>query len=68
MVLACTGNTQNSILAQSALETVFGLGDYEGPLRLTITWPSGTVQVLEDMEPGRIEITETPPAAGAGKL
>ena len=59
---------QNSILAQSALETVFGLGDYEGPLRLTITWPSGTVQVLEDMEPGRIEITETPPAAGAGNL
>ena len=49
---------QNSILAQSANETIFGLGDYDGPLKLSITWPSGIVQVVEDLQPGRVEIAE----------
>lgn len=48
----------NSYSSQSANETIFGLDDYTGPLKLTLTWPSGTVQVLENLKPGRMEIEE----------
>lgn len=53
----------NSLLAQSALETIFGVGDAPGPFRLTVTWPSGTVQVLEDVMPGRLTVREPEEAA-----
>ena len=49
---------QNSLMAQCATETIFGLGDYQGPMQLTITWPSGAVQVIEDVRPGRVRISE----------
>ena len=49
---------QNSMMAQCANETIFGLGDYDGPLKLTITWPSGVVQKIENLKPGRMQITE----------
>lgn len=52
---------QNSMIAQSANETIFGLGEYEGPVKLKIRWPSGIEQVVEDLERGRVLITE--PAA-----
>ena len=49
---------QNSLMAQNALETIFGLGDHEGPMRLTVRWPSGAVQVLDDVRPGRLRVEE----------
>jgi hypothetical protein len=49
---------QNSLMAQNACETIFGLGESPGPARLTVTWPSGLVQVLEALEPGRLEVRE----------
>ena len=49
---------RNSILAQNATETIFGLGDDPGPMKLTIYWPSGFVQVVEGLQPGRSKITE----------
>ncbi len=49
---------QNSLMAQTATETIFGLGDYDGPMTLTITWPSGAVQVVENVKPGRHVIEE----------
>ena len=49
---------KNSLLAQSANETIFGLGDHPRRLRLTITWPSGVTQVLENLKPGRIHVKE----------
>ncbi len=50
---------QNSLMAQNALETIIGLGDHEGPMRLTVRWPSGAVQVLEGVQPGRLCVEET---------
>ncbi len=55
---------QNSLLSQNANETIFGLGNHRGPFELTIRWPSGTVQVLGDLEPGRIRVVE--PDEGSG--
>ena len=49
---------QNSMIAQSANETIFGLGGYDGPTKLTIRWPSGIEQVVENLKPGRVEIVE----------
>jgi hypothetical protein len=49
---------KNSLMAQSATETIFGLGDAEGPFRLTVSWPSGVEQVLDDVRPGRLLVTE----------
>ncbi len=49
---------QNSLMAQNACETIFGVGEARGPFRLTVTWPSGAVQVLEGLEPGRIQVEE----------
>ena len=49
---------QNSLLAQNATETIFGLGEEEGPFRLTVTWPSGIVQTLEGLKPGRLRVEE----------
>jgi hypothetical protein len=48
----------NSLMAQSALETIFGVGDAEGPFKLTVTWPSGAVQTLDDVVPGRLVVVE----------
>lgn len=65
LVLECGGRTlhrdqfpANSYSSQSANETIFGLSDYRGPLKLTITWPSGAVQVLENLKAGRMLIEE----------
>jgi hypothetical protein len=53
-------------LAQSTRTLHFGLGDAAKADRVTITWPSGTKQVLEGLEAGRVhEIVE--PAEGAKK-
>ena len=30
----------------------------KGPFRLTVAWPSGAEQVLDDVMPGRIEVRE----------
>ncbi len=49
---------QNSLSAQNATETIFGLGTHEGPVTLTITWPSGGVQVVENVKVGRIVVAE----------
>ena len=38
-------------LAQSSKELVFGLGDFEGALRVTVRWPGGAVQVIENVGP-----------------
>ena len=38
-------------LAQSSKELVFGLGDIEGPLQVTVRWPGGAVQVIENLAP-----------------
>ena len=56
---------QNSMMAQNATETIFGLGSEPGPFRLTIEWPSGVEQVLEDLMPGRHLVEE--PQAGASR-
>lgn len=49
---------QNSLMAQNALETIFGLGEHAGPMKLTVRWPSGTVQALNDVRPGRLCVEE----------
>lgn len=50
---------QNSFMAQNACQTFFGLGQAEGPFRLSIVWPSGVRQVVEGLEPGRVTIEES---------
>ncbi len=42
----------SGFLAQHTKEIFFGLGDYDGPVRATIRWPSGLVQKLENLAPG----------------
>ena len=49
---------QNSMAAQNALETIFGLGTHEGPARLEIQWPTGKRQVVENLTAGTHTITE----------
>ncbi len=49
---------QNSLYAQSALETIFGLGDHTGSSTLTVVWPSGREQVIENVQPGPLTIRE----------
>jgi len=49
---------QNSLYAQSALETIFGLGDYTGTLSLKIVWPSGREQIIENVQPGPLTVRE----------
>ena len=49
---------QNSMIAQSATETIFGLNEDSKPAKLTIRWPSGAVQVLDNLAPGRRRISE----------
>lgn len=49
---------RNSLRSQDAAETIFGVGDAEGPFRLHISWPSGVEQVLEDVHTGRLVLTE----------
>lgn len=36
-------------LSQSSLEVYFGLGSSTGPLRATVTWPSGFIQTLDGL-------------------
>jgi tetratricopeptide (TPR) repeat protein/peroxiredoxin len=43
----------SGFLSQSSKELFFGLGDSKGPVQATIRWPSGLVQELRDLEPGR---------------
>ena len=53
----------NSYLSSSDPRVVFGLGDENAIARLTIYWPSGTVQTVESLAAGkyhRIEEAETP--------
>jgi hypothetical protein len=35
---------------QNSLPLVFGLGAAESAVRVTVRWPSGLVQVIEDVE------------------
>jgi hypothetical protein len=49
---------ENSLMAQNATETVFGLGDAKGPFELTVLWPSGLEQVLPNVRAGRIKVAE----------
>ena len=49
---------ENSLMAQNATETVFGLGDAKGPFRLTVLWPSGLEQVVPKVRAGRITVSE----------
>jgi len=48
---------QNSLLAQNANETVFGIGNRPGPFQLRILWPSGAEQRVV-VESGRHVLTE----------
>ncbi len=53
----------NSYLSSSDPRVLFGLGSEKAIRRLTIFWPSGTIQTVEDLSAGRyvkIEETETP--------
>jgi tetratricopeptide (TPR) repeat protein len=43
----------SGFLSQSSKELFFGLGDAKGPVQATIRWPSGLVQELHDLDPGR---------------
>jgi len=43
----------SGFLSQSSKDLFFGLGIAKGPLQATIRWPSGLVQELRDLEPGR---------------
>jgi Flp pilus assembly protein TadD/peroxiredoxin len=49
----------SGFLAQNSKVLHFGLGEYQGTVRATIEWPSGTRQTLENLPPGhRIEVRE----------
>ncbi len=51
----------NGMWSQEPLSQHFGLGSREGPLQITITWPSGTVQQLSNISPNtRLTIVEPP--------
>ncbi len=46
-------------LCQHSKELFFGVGQFEGPLKMTVRWPSGTKQIFEDVPvTRRIEIEE----------
>jgi len=52
----------NSYLSSSDPRILFGLGAEKRVQKLTIHWPSGTVQVLKDVPAGKyIQVTEQPP-------
>ena len=48
---------QNSYSSQNANETIFGLGDYQGPMTLSIRWPSGHVDT-HDVDAGSVHFEE----------
>jgi hypothetical protein len=48
----------NNGSAQSEKIVIFGLGEIEKAEELIINWPSGTIQVLKDLKPGRYHIKE----------
>ena len=49
----------SGFLSQHSKEVFFGLGNDGDPLRATVRWPSGLVQVFSDLRPGhRISIEE----------
>lgn len=43
----------NSFMSQSDGRLFFGLGGWKGPVEAEVRWPSGTVQKLEGLAPGR---------------
>ncbi|WP_254063988.1 FG-GAP-like repeat-containing protein [Granulicella sp. S190] len=52
----------SGFLAQHSKEVFFGVGKPEGPIRVTITWPSGLSQKFENLTANhRIEIEEGTP-------
>ena len=49
----------NSYLSSSDPRVLFGLGKETAVRKLTITWPSGVVQILENLPPGKyVTVTE----------
>ena len=51
--LVRTVQAGSSYLSSSDPRVLFGLGEEAGVKKLTIHWPSGTVQVLENLPAGR---------------
>ena len=45
--------TGGSYLAASDMRILAGLGDETGPVQVEIHWPSGAVERIDDLEPGR---------------
>ena len=52
----------NSFFSQSSFEKIFGFGSYKGRVDITVYWPSGIVQQLNNIKLNkRIIITEDMP-------
>ena len=52
---------QNSYSSQNATETIFGIGGHQGPMTLSISWPSGHKET-HPVEAGRLLFEEPEPA------
>ena len=49
----------SGFLSQHTKDVFFGVGQWDGPIRATIQWPSGTSQIFDDLPVGhRIDISE----------
>ena len=47
-----------SYLSASDYRAHFGLGDYQGPLEVTVTWPSGVRDSLRNLQPRQLVVLE----------
>ncbi len=47
-----------SYLSASDYRAHFGLGNYQGPLEVTVSWPSGIRDLLSDIQPRQLVILE----------
>ena len=57
-----------SYLSASDYRVHFGLGEYQGPLAVTVTWPSGVRDSLADLQPLQLVVLEegSTPAGSRG--
>ncbi len=47
-----------SYLAASDYRAHFGLGEYKGPLEVTVSWPSGVRDSLQNIQPRQLIVLE----------
>ncbi len=58
-----------SYLSASDYRAHFGLGDYQGPLEVTVYWPSGIRDSLGDLQPRELVVLEEgSTSAGSAEL